>query len=57
MLVFFMLVGMTVGMLMHLNHPKDEGYFFKFLGRPFGTGHLEARGTCQMLPFLGSRVM
>ena len=30
-----MLVGMTVGMLMHLNHPKDEDYFFKFLGWPF----------------------
>ena len=46
MLVFFMLVGMTVGMLMHLNHPKDEGYFFKFLGRPFGTGHLEVPAKC-----------
>ena len=46
MLVFFMLVGMTVGMLMHLNHPKDEGYFFKFLGRLFGTGHLEVPAKC-----------
>ena len=48
MLVFFMLVGMTVRMLMHLNHSKD-GYFFQIFRAAIQDK--SPRGTCQMLPF------